>query len=465
MRWCGSDELGEPLGQLGHLLVGERDVGDGLAVTVPLLGDVDSVLADAPGTVVDVIREQQTVVRSVAELDLEVLEFDAQLPPRVFEDVADELRRCLDFSKGEDAVEVPLEQLGVDERAIAHHWLAVIMDPEAHGFTAGDDRVVTGHRGATERPVARLEAELDERRTELPPRNNSGVASPVGALLRHPPAPQDFERDHLALHRTDLVRRHAIDEGARNVASLEEPEDVGHGFRGPHFLPLQQVMLAAVERRQVRLELQVDSIFVVRHFEENFRLPFGQFHSVFHQVVLLQSVFNRFLHGPGLSPAPVDQAFTQFRVGKRQYLNRKHARVLGVADSHRCHWNTRRHLDNRQQAVHTIERIALDGHANNRQVRQSGRHAGQMRSATGASDDHLDAILVGVPGEGEGAIRRTMRGHHARGVGDAEFLESFGRLLHGGPVRPAPHDDRDTRSFIVVHVAPSRAVSELFQMR
>ena len=73
------------------------------------------------------------------------------------------------------------------------------------------------------------------------------------------------------------------------------------------------------------------------------------------------------------------------------------------------------------------------------------RHAGQVRGAAGAGDDHLEARGLGALGEGVEPVGRAVGRDDAGLVGDAERVERLGGVPHGRPVGLAAHDDGDGR--------------------
>ena len=85
----------------------------------------------------------------------------------------------------------------------------------------------------------------------------------------------------------------------------------------------------------------------------------------------------------------------------------------GTADGKRPDRNAGRHLDDRKEAVLPAERLRFDRHAEHRQRRQRGAHAGQMRRAAGAGDDDLVAGPAGAFAEGDQPVRRAVRGDDA----------------------------------------------------
>ena len=63
----------------------------------------------------------------------------------------------------------------------------------------------------------------------------------------------------------------------------------------------------------------------------------------------------------------------------------------GCANGHGCHRIATRHLQNGIEAIDPGKRFGLHGHANDRNTGFRCHHAGQMRRAACACDDHLKA--------------------------------------------------------------------------
>ena len=77
------------------------------------------------------------------------------------------------------------------------------------------------------------------------------------------------------------------------------------------------------------------------------------------------------------------------------------------------------------------------------QQRVSGDHAGQMRRAARAGDDHFKAASFGVVGIFHHPIRGAMGGDDAAFVRHVEVAQRLGGMAHGFPVGLAAHDDAD----------------------
>jgi hypothetical protein len=82
--------------------------------------------------------------------------------------------------------------------------------------------------------------------------------------------------------------------------------------------------------------------------------------------------------------------------------------------------NAGRHLDDRQQAIHALQRLAFDRHAEHRQRGHRRRHAGQMRRAAGAGDDQLEPALRRRMGIIVEPLGRAVGRDDPRFMGDAE---------------------------------------------
>ena len=66
-----------------------------------------------------------------------------------------------------------------------------------------------------------------------------------------------------------------------------------------------------------------------------------------------------------------------------------------------------------------------------------------MGRAAGARDDDLEAFRLGALGEVVHAVGCAVGGDDAGVITDVQIVENLGGVLHGRPVRLAPHDDGD----------------------
>ena len=87
--------------------------------------------------------------------------------------------------------------------------------------------------------------------------------------------------------------------------------------------------------------------------------------------------------------------------------------------------------------------VAFDGDGNNRQSRLGGGYAGQVGRAAGAGDDNFQTPVSCSANIVTGFFRRAVGGQNADFVGDAEFVQDFGRDAHNVQVRIRSHDDAD----------------------
>jgi len=83
----------------------------------------------------------------------------------------------------------------------------------------------------------------------------------------------------------------------------------------------------------------------------------------------------------------------------------------------------------------------LDGDAHYRQRRERRHHAGQVRRAARARDEHGQAAGRGVLGVGVHALGGAVRGDDGDFEGHAELDQHVGGVFHGRQVRVAAHDD------------------------
>ena len=84
------------------------------------------------------------------------------------------------------------------------------------------------------------------------------------------------------------------------------------------------------------------------------------------------------------------------RIVGRQDRGREQAGIdrARLADRQRSDRHAGRHLDDRQQAIHALERLALDRHAEHGQAGHRCRHSRQVRRPAGTGDDHLQPALL-----------------------------------------------------------------------
>jgi hypothetical protein len=73
-------------------------------------------------------------------------------------------------------------------------------------------------------------------------------------------------------------------------------------------------------------------------------------------------------------------------------------------------------------------------HAEHRHRGLGGQHARQVRRATGAGNDGLQAAPGGAFGVGKHVVGHAVGRHHARLMRDIELLENLDCVLHGVPV-------------------------------
>ena len=86
------------------------------------------------------------------------------------------------------------------------------------------------------------------------------------------------------------------------------------------------------------------------------------------------------------------------------------AGVLGtsLADSERSDGHTGRHLDDGEETVLTLQRLAFNRYAEHGQRRHRRCHAGQMGGAAGPRDDNFEACRLGTLGVGVEPVRGAM---------------------------------------------------------
>src|SRR5215472_11891539 len=118
----------------------------------------------------------------------------------------------------------------------------------------------------------------------------------------------------------------------------------------------------------------------------------------------------------------------------------------GVADGEGGDGHAAGHLHDGEERVDAVERVRLDGDAEDREAGFCGDHAGEVCGAAGSGDDDADTTRLGCSGVVEHAVRRAVRGDDLGFVGDGELGEDVGGVLEGGPVGARAHDDADEGS-------------------
>mmetsp|Transcript_6185 Transcript_6185/g.15056 ORF Transcript_6185/g.15056 Transcript_6185/m.15056 type:complete len:439 (+) Transcript_6185:107-1423(+) len=131
----------------------------------------------------------------------------------------------------------------------------------------------------------------------------------------------------------------------------------------------------------------------------------------------------------------------QRAVADAEHADSEQGRVGRVVDRHARHGDSARHLDNRQKRVGSVLAGGLDGHADDGNRRHGCHHAGEVRGAARASDDHLDAAVRRRARVVVHPLGGAVRGDDGELVRHPEFLENVGRSLHDGKVGVAAHDD------------------------
>ena len=148
-------------------------------------------------------------------------------------------------------------------------------------------------------------------------------------------------------------------------------------------------------------------------------------------------------HRGGLPSPPRIQPIRQGGVAQRQDRGGQQGGVdrSRTADRQGGYRNAGRHLDDRQQAVHALQRVRLDRHAQYRQRRPCGRHARQMRRSPSTRYDHPQAPVTGGRGIVPQPVRRPVRGDDAALVRHIQRRQHIRRMRQRRPIRLAAHDD------------------------
>ncbi|SBV97941.1 hypothetical protein KL86APRO_10949 [uncultured Alphaproteobacteria bacterium] len=150
-------------------------------------------------------------------------------------------------------------------------------------------------------------------------------------------------------------------------------------------------------------------------------------------------------HRGGLVRPPSVEAGRQRRVFERENRRREERRVdrARLADRKRADRDSARHLHDREEAVHSLERVAFHRNAEHRQRGHRRGHPRQVRRAARAGDDHLEAAVARGAGVVGHAVGGAVGGNDPRFVGNFEGGQGVGGVAHGLPVRLAAHDDAD----------------------
>jgi hypothetical protein len=103
----------------------------------------------------------------------------------------------------------------------------------------------------------------------------------------------------------------------------------------------------------------------------------------------------------------------------------------------------RQGLNDREQAVDAAQRLAGNRHPQHRQPRHAGDHAGQVRCATCACDDHLEACRHRAFGKFHHPVRRAVRRYDPAIMCHAQFDQDCSSTRHRFPIGLTAHDNRD----------------------
>ena len=106
----------------------------------------------------------------------------------------------------------------------------------------------------------------------------------------------------------------------------------------------------------------------------------------------------------------------------------------GFADSQGGDRDTGRHLHDRQQGVDARQHCRLHRHAEHWQVGFSRTHAGQMRGATGARNNHLQATGFGFFSVLKEQVWGAMGRHHLDFIRNAELVEHLRGMAESAPI-------------------------------
>ncbi len=153
------------------------------------------------------------------------------------------------------------------------------------------------------------------------------------------------------------------------------------------------------------------------------------------------------MHVLGLDLPELQELLADVLVLERHDLGGEQAGVHRAADPdrERADRHAGRHLHDRQERVHPLQRLRLDRHAEHREMGVRRRHAGEVCGPAGAGDDHAQAPIGGGLRVLHHQLRRAMGRHDLGLEADAEVLERVAAVLHRLPVGAGAHDHADLR--------------------
>ena len=134
-------------------------------------------------------------------------------------------------------------------------------------------------------------------------------------------------------------------------------------------------------------------------------------------------------------------------VAEGEHLAGQKGGVLCAIDTDGGHGDARRHLDDAEQGVETVQH-ALDGYTDDRQGGLCSNDTRQSGSHTGSSDDDTDATTSGLVGKLLHSLRCAVcrQGVHLEGY--LQLVELLTGFLHDGQVAGAAHDNANDRVHI-----------------
>ncbi|KJV08382.1 hypothetical protein VZ95_18170 [Elstera litoralis] len=102
-------------------------------------------------------------------------------------------------------------------------------------------------------------------------------------------------------------------------------------------------------------------------------------------------------------------------------------------------------MHNGEQRIHTLQRVAFDRHAEDRQAGEGGDHTGQVGGPAGPGDNDFQAPFPRAFGIGVEPVGRAMGRNDARFQSHIEGAQSFSGMAQSGPVALTAHDNADRR--------------------
>ena len=136
----------------------------------------------------------------------------------------------------------------------------------------------------------------------------------------------------------------------------------------------------------------------------------------------------------------MNHLFFQLPISDSQYLYGENSSIHRSVDSHCSDRNSRRHLSNSQQSIHSVQR-GVDRHPDHRHRCHGRNDSGQMGSHTGSGDNDFYSSLCSLFGKSLHLCRSTMSRQGIHFKWNTHVIQYFRRLLHNGQIGSTPHNN------------------------